>query len=317
MLPSIHVFGIHIPSYALMLGIGIASFLLLFLYQFRDLYRRDRVTFNRLLFVTLLSVVALGVSAAFFNSLFHSIEEKKLVIGGITWLGGVVGAIATFLVLTHYLVPKKRGYTFETLSAMMPGMALAHAFGRVGCFLGGCCYGRVSNSPLAVVYPANSSAAKLYPNADATGSLPVLPIPLFEAVFELLLFAALFYLVKKKKAYGPSLYAVAYGAFRFVCEYFRGDSRGSVGGFLTPSQLLSLVLIAFGVVIFLEMRGIAFKKWHEKRLLSKETADRLPIVSLDASSDATKLRALHELFKEGVITEAEYEAKKKEILERM
>ena len=158
MLPSIHVFGIHIPSYALMLGIGIASFLLLFLYQFRDLYRSDRVTFNRLLFVTLLSVVALGVSAAFFNSLFHSIEEKKLVIGGITWLGGVVGAIATFLVLTHYLVPKKRGYTFETLSAMMPGMALAHAFGRVGCFLGGCCYGRVSNSPLAVVYPANSSA---------------------------------------------------------------------------------------------------------------------------------------------------------------
>ena len=43
----------------------------------------------------------------------------------------------------------------------------------------------------------------------------------------------------------------------------------------------------------------------------------MPIVSLDTSSDATKLRELHELFEEGVITEAEYEAKKKEILERM
>ena len=161
MLRSIHFLGLHIPSYFLMLILGLTAFTALFFIAFRSLYREDRVTYNRLLFVLILSVIGLGVFAFLFNSLFHSIEEGRLTLGGITWLGGACGAILTFLVLCRLLVPKKRGYETETLSMLMPGMALGHAFGRVGCFLGGCCYGRVSDSPLAVVYPEGSHAAKL------------------------------------------------------------------------------------------------------------------------------------------------------------
>lgn len=317
MLPSFHFLGFHVPSYTFMLVCGIVSFLLLFLWFFRNLLKEDRVTFNRLLFVSCLSIGALGIFAFLFNSLFHSIEEKRLVLGGITWLGGAVGAIFTFLLLTRLLVPKKRGYEPETLSLLMPGIALGHAFGRVGCFLGGCCYGKVSDSFLAVVYPEGSSAAKLYPNADGSGSLPVLPMPLFEAAFELLLFFALMLLPKRAKRYGLSLYAVGYGLFRFVAEFFRGDSRGSVGGFVTPSQLLSLVLILFGIFVFLEMKGLLFRKMHQKRLVTQGLSDALPITILDETKDAALLRDLHRLFEEGVLTEEEYEQKKKEILERM
>ena len=317
MLKSFHFLGIHIPSYAFMLVLGLTAFFILFLYFFKSLRKEDCVTFNRLLFVTCISIVCLGVSAFLFNSLFHSIEEKRIVLGGITWLGGFVGAIAAFLFMIHALVPKKRGYEAETLSVLMPGIALAHAFGRVGCFLGGCCYGKVSDSPLAVVYPSGSSAAKLYPNAEGTGSLAVLPIPLFEAGFELLLFFVLMLLAKKYSKYALSLYCGCYGTFRFIAEFFRGDSRGSVGGFLSPSQLLSIFLILFGVLLFLEMKGVALKKLHEKRMLAQRMSDALPITRLVTSRDAEILRDLHALFLDGVISEEEYEDKKQKILERM
>lgn len=317
MLRSFHFLWFHVPTYSLMVVLGLIAFFGLFIYFFRTLVKSDRVTFNRLLFVTCISVACLGVSAFLFNSLFHSIEEGRIVFGGITWLGGVVGAIASFLVLTHLLVPKKRGYETETLSALMPGIALGHAFGRVGCFLGGCCYGRVSDSPFAVVYPAGSSAANLYPNADGTGSLPVLPIPLFEAAFELALFIVLILLAKKAKKYLLSIYCICYGTFRFFAEFFRGDSRGSVGAIVSPSQLLSIVAILFGALLLLEMRGYIFKKLHEKRIAMQNASDALPITRLVASRDAELLRDLHTLLEEGVITESEYEAKKQEILERI
>lgn len=318
MLRSFHFLWFHIPTYSLMLVLGLIAFFILFAGAFRNLFKEDRATFNRVLFVTCVSVACLGISAFLFNSLFHSIEEKKLVIGGITWLGGVVGAIAAFICLTHFLVPKKRGYEIETLSVLMPGIALAHAFGRVGCFLGGCCYGKVSDSLLAVVYPAGSSAANLYPNADGTGSLPVLPIPLFEAAFELVLFLVLILFVKKSKGkYALPIYCVGYGVFRFIAEFFRGDSRGSVGGLVSPSQLLSIIFVLFGVFLFLEMTGISFKKFHEKRVLAQQVADSLPITHVVTSRDAEILRDMHALLLDGIISEEEYEAKKQEILKRM
>lgn len=317
MLRTIHFFGLHIPSYFLMLVCGLAAFFTLFFLFFRPLFKSDRVTFNRLLFVLILSVVGLGVFAFLFNSLFHSIEQGKLVMGGITWLGGVVGAIISFLVLCRLLVPKKRGYEPETLSMLMPGMALGHAFGRIGCFLGGCCFGRVSDSTLAVIYPEGSYAAKLYPNAEGTGSLPVLPIPLFEAAFELMLFIFMMLLPKKVRKYSLSMYSIAYGAFRFVAEFYRGDERGSVGGFVTPSQLLSILLMLFGILLIFEMSGALFKGFHARRCLLQASSDALPITHLDETEDTRLLRELHALHKEGVITDDEYERKKREILERI
>lgn len=317
MLRSIDFFGLQIPTYFLMLICGLVAFFALFFFFFRSLMRDDRVTFNRILFVVLISLVGLGVFAFLFNSLFHSIEAGKLKLGGITWLGGACGAMATFLILCRLLVPKRRGYEAETLSLLMPGMALGHAFGRIGCYLAGCCYGRVSDSPLAVVYPNGSHAAIVHPNGDKTGSLPVLPIPLIEAAFELILFACMMLLPKRAKRYSLSLYSVAYGVFRFVAEFYRGDDRGSVGGFLTPSQLLSILLILFGIVLFLEMNGICFKRLHERRLSIQAVSDALPITRLDETDDTRLLRELHALCREGVITEEEYETKKKEILERI
>ena len=322
MLRSIHILGFHIPMYSLMLALAILSFLLLFRASLKKERESDAVTYRRCLFVACLSVAAVGVSAFVLNSVFHSIEEGRIVIGGITWLGGVVGGIPACLLLAHWLVPKKRGYELDLLDGMMPGMVLAHGLGRLGCFFGGCCYGGVTDSPLGVVFPEGSPAAKTYPNADGTGSLPVYPTQLFEAAFEIVFFAVLMLLCRKeKKKYTTALWCIGYAVFRFALEFLRGDDRGATGFLLSPSQLMSILLFVFGILLLLYRLGIGFSGLRAKMAVWQSEADALPISVLAPArgqqSDTDLLRELYELKEKGIITEEEYEAKKKEILARI
>jgi len=321
MLPHIHLLGMRIPMYSVMLAVGLLAFFALYLYSFRSEYRTDRVTFNRLSFSVCLSIGAMLLFAFLFDGLFHSIREGKLSFGGITWLGGVAGAFPAILLLTHFLVPRKRGYELDILDAVIPGIAVAHAFGRIGCFLGGCCFGKETDSVFGVSFPKGSVADKLYPNPDGTGSLPVLPTQLFEAAFELAIFFALLIISRKTKKYNTAIWSVSYGIFRFVLEFFRGDDRGSAAFSLSPGQMLSVILVIFGVLIILLRSGAAFKRFAERIKRWQSEADDLPIIPIDyvreRLSDPDMLRELEKLKDEGLITAEEYEKKRSEILERM
>ena len=321
MLPHIHIFGLHVPMYSIMLSVGIAVFFAFYLYYFYTEYRTDRVTFNRLTFSLCLSLASLALFAFLFDSLFHSISEGKLTFGGITWLGGVAGAFPAVILLTHFLVPKKRGYALDILDSLMPGLAIAHAFGRVGCFLGGCCFGKVTDSVFGISFPDGSPADKLYPSPDGEGSLPVLPTQLFEAAFELVLFLVLLLISRRTKKYNTAIWSISYGIFRFSLEFLRGDDRGSAVFALSPAQVLSILLFIFGVLIILFRRGLVSRRLSAKLEQWRDAADALPITPFDAvigkRCDVDVLRELYTLKEEGIITEEEYEKKKTEILERM
>ncbi len=303
--------------YGLMLCVGIIAFFALLFLFFQKTAREDRVSFNRILFVACLSIAALGGSAFLFDALFHSIEEGRPVFGGITWLGGVFGALPAVLLLTHALVPKKRGREIEVLDGMIPGMALAHCFGRLGCFFGGCCYGEATDSVFGVIFPVGSPAAKALPNAIGTGSVPVLPTQLFEALFELVLFGAMMLLARRIKGRFTEMYAVCYGTFRFFMEFLRGDDRGATGFFLSPAQVISLLLIGFGIFLILFRSGLVAKRLASLLTIWRQKADALPIVTLDAADGTRLLWELHALKEKGVITEEEFEEKKKDILTRL
>lgn len=320
MLSHIHILGIVLPMYSLMLAIGVAAFLILYFFAYKQEYQTDRVTFNRLTFAVLLSIVALAVFAFFFDSLFHSLEEGKLVFGGITWLGGVAGAIPAILILTHLLVPKKRGYALSVLDSLMPGLAIAHGIGRLGCFFGGCCFGKVTASVFGIVFPEGSLAEKLYPNPLAEGSLPVLPTQLFEAVFELIIFAVLMLLSRRTRKYNTAIWSIAYAIFRFTLEFFRGDDRGSSALWLSPAQVLSILLFIFGVLALLMRLGYTPRKLAARMAEWQTKADALPITpyaAVGVREHVERLRALQKMREENLITEEEYENKKKEILERL
>lgn len=322
MLPYLHIGGLHIPMYSLMLAVGGIAYVAVLLVTFTRFEKVHKDTIRKLFLVSVIGAGALAVSAFIFNSLFHSIEEGRLVLGGITWLGGVLGAIPAMIVLLHFFVPEAKGRALYFFSLLMPGLVLAHAFGRIGCFFGGCCYGAPTDSWLGISFPDGSSAADKYPSVTG-GSVPVLPTMLIEAIFELILFIVMMAARKKTKKYNIEIYAFAYGVFRFVMEFFRGDNRGGTGFFLSPSQLMCIILWIGACLLILYRQGKIFKnlpkkceQWQEEYKLDlvKKKEDRRCCATLSA---VNAIRELHKLHGEGILTKEEFENTKAKLLERI
>ncbi len=181
------------------------------------------------------------------------LEVFRFDKGGLMFYGGLIGAI----VVIAFFSKAKKVSLVRILDLCAVGLPLGHAFGRVGCFLNGCCFGRVCDSILSVKYPANSPAWWEQVGAGLIGrgaaeTLPILPSQLIEAAANLILFAALFVWARKKPAEGrvAGVYLVAYAAIRFFTETLRSDPRMMVGP-LTISQFLSLGAVAFGAWLLL------------------------------------------------------------------
>lgn len=294
-----------------MIFLGAVAFVLVTIFLFEKKEKLEKEVTNRVLILSIFGFAALGLSAFVFNSFFHSLKEGRLLLGGITWLGGVLGGFPVMLLLIHKLSPRTRGEALETFDLLIPGITIAHAFGRFGCFLGGCCYGGPTEGPLGVIFPAGSSAALKYPGADGA-SLPVLPTQLIESVFDILLFIVMIAAFRFLRRHMVETYAFSYGVFRFVLEFWRGDDRGSTGISVSPSQLMSIVLIALGTIVLLYRRGVIFKAHRARMLKLVEERKSSP---LPLTQKSTKLlRELKQLADEGVITEEEFTAKKREIL---
>ena len=285
MAPTIYVLGLNISTYALMAFLGFVAFVI---YLFAVVMREKRYDMGfclGILGVSAVGAVVLYVGALGFDILFMSIERGKLSVGSITWLGGIIFVILLLPTVIHFLVPKDKGCALDRLSTMMPGVVLAHTFGRVGCFFAGCCHGEPTDSFLGVVFPAGSSAGRLYPDylsqdyvVSEAGqffypSVPVLPTQLIEAGFELLLCIVMLALYKKLKHCNIEIYCFAYGAFRFALEFIRGDTRGETGLFLTPSQLMSIILWIIAILIILYKKNILFKKTYAKSEQWREEAE--------------------------------------------
>ena len=152
--------------------------------------------------------------------------------------GGIIAVIIFFIIYCRI----KKIDLFETADIFMPQVSIAQAFGRVGCFLAGCCYGAETTSPIGIVFPYGSIApagVKLWPTQlmSAGGNLIIAAI----------LFAVSYFAYKKKaKGIVLSSYLILYGVGRFIIEFFRNDARGSVGA-LSTSQFISIFIVIGGV----------------------------------------------------------------------
>ena len=179
--------------------------------------------------------------------------------GGLMFYGGLILAIGVFL--SWCRVKKERMLPLaDMLTTVIP---LGHAFGRIGCFFYGCCYGRVSQAEWAVSFPRGSPAwyaqlnAKMI-DASAQASLPVLPTQLFEAAAVATLFAVLVWVYcrfwKSRPGFTTGVYLVGYAIIRFGMEVLRGDPRAAIGPF-SIGQAISLALLLAGVAF------VAASKW--------------------------------------------------------
>ena len=124
----------------------------------------------------------------------HPLSVIRVDQGGLVFYGGLILAIIVYFAWCRI----KRLSFLETGDIMCAVLPLGHAFGRIGCFFYGCCYGKVSDSALAVRFPVHSPAwyeqvSSGLISTSASSSLPVLPTQLFESASLLLLFVVLMF----------------------------------------------------------------------------------------------------------------------------
>jgi len=152
------------------------------------------------------------------------------------------------------------------LDAVCRFAPLGHAFGRLGCFFGGCCFGAPTDSCLGLQFPAGSPAFLQHRTAgllapDAVASLPVHPSQLYETVGNLLLFALLLAVSKRRVGLPPgrltTLYLLGYALLRFGLEFLRGDDLRGVYFGLSTSQYVAIIVAAAAVLVVWRARRYA------------------------------------------------------------
>jgi phosphatidylglycerol:prolipoprotein diacylglycerol transferase len=165
--------------------------------------------------------------------------------GGLVFYGGLIGAALGGMLYARM----KKLPLWKLGDVLAPSIALGYVFGRIGCLLNGCCYGKPSNLPWAIRFPADN------PNHPPT--IPVHPTQIYDALLNLILYAGLAWLYRRKKFDGQvfGTYLLGYACTRSFVELFRGDYTPiHVHGGLTPAHLISIGVFATGVVLLVVLR---------------------------------------------------------------
>jgi phosphatidylglycerol:prolipoprotein diacylglycerol transferase len=160
--------------------------------------------------------------------------------GGLVYYGGLIGATLAGII---YLAWKKLP-VWKMADIFAPSIALGSVFGRIGCLLNGCCYGRTCDLPWAIHFPADHE----------THGAAVHPTEIYDGLLNLILYLGLAWLFRRKKFDGQifATYLVGYAIFRSIAEYYRGDyPTDHVHAGLTSAQLVSLPMFAAGLVLWL------------------------------------------------------------------
>lgn len=171
-------------------------------------------------------------------------EILRVDHGGLIFYGGLVGA-SLALIAYAFLA---RLPLWRLADFAIPGLAVGHAFGRVGCFLFGCCHGcPAARFPaLGIAFPPGT------PLGEATGSVPLYPVQLFEAAALLSIWFLLLRLHARPSRRPGAVFAaylLLYPPVRFALEFLRGDPRQPAIASLDIAQIVSLVLFAAGLAL--------------------------------------------------------------------
>lgn len=236
---------VGLSLYSLLMIAGLLVFIRYFLYQLEEKGGYSRSSANRLLLLLGVSLAVTYLCAFVFDGLYHFLEGEKFSEGGLTFISGFLGGAAAFAVLVYFLMKEERKHLLSLFNMLIPGVVLAHAIGRIGCFTAGCCYGKPTDSPLGIIFPRGYYADIVF------GQVPVHPTQLYEAAFLILFYFCLKFLPKVKDHKFAS-YLIGYGLFRALLEaFFRGDDRGLLFG-IAPSLVLSIAMVLAGAVILIK-----------------------------------------------------------------
>lgn len=166
--------------------------------------------------------------AALFENIYHT-DFQKIGQYGITFYGGLLIAIPLNFILLKFSLSR----FLLIFNISIPALLISHAIGRLGCFMAGCCYGKVSKGIFGIFFPNGEQR---------------IPTQLIEAIMLIVIFTIILKMVKFEDRY--FYYFLLYGIIRIFIELFRDDDRGSLfHSTISPAQLISILLICFAFSI--------------------------------------------------------------------
>jgi phosphatidylglycerol:prolipoprotein diacylglycerol transferase len=255
MFPRIlHIGSFNLTTY----GVLVALALVVGLFTVVHFARREGIDPDRAWSLGLVCVFASIVGAKLLLVLndwsFYSHNLRALFSFDFLQSAGVFsgGLVAAFVAGLFYAL-RHRMPVFKTMDVFAPAAALGHAIGRLGCFAAGCCYGKPTGLPWGVTF-TNPLA---YQTVGTPLNVPLHPTQIYEFLVELANFGVLVWLFRHKKFDGQifGTYLFLYGIARYFLEFLRGDGdRGSAfNGLMTTTQLLSIVMVIAGGLLWMRM----------------------------------------------------------------
>lgn len=262
--------------YEIFIMIGLVA--VLFLADKMSVKRKFSIKLQRLLILSAAGGIGIGFfGAILFQSVYNYIATGEFSLkSGMTFYGGLIFGAGLFLIAWFFgsklykaqdEAKARFGDVADMAACLIP---LAHGFGRMGCLFAGCCHGKATDAWYGIAHY----------NMDMNYKGTYVPVQLFEALFLFALSGLMMWLffsaTKKGEKKFPlfPVYLIIYGIWRFFIEYARGDERGqTIVSFLSPSQLVAVVLFAVGVGYVLVWWFVFRKKKAAERATPAETAE--------------------------------------------
>lgn len=234
---------VTIHGYGFMIGLGILLCLAMAWYR----AKKRGMNAEAILDIGIIAAVCgiLGAKLLYVIVEFPAFLQNPLQVLGSTGFvvyGGIIlGIISVILYCRRKNLP-----FLDYFDLAIPSVALAQGFGRIGCFLAGCCYGRPTSSMFGVVFPEGSLAP---------AGVPLIPTQLLSSGGDFLIVILLLLYSKRAKRPGDVgvAYMLLYGIGRFFIEFLRADERGSVS-VLSTSQLISIFIVIAAIILKLVLK---------------------------------------------------------------
>lgn len=241
---SIGHFTVH--TYGVMIAIGVILCVVMGYYR----AKRMEMKAESVLDLAILCVVMGFLGAKVFFVILswkQFLTDPLSVLGssGFVVYGGIIFGVVSALIYCKI----KNIRFFEYFDLLAPSVSLAQAFGRLGCFFAGCCYGKETSLPIGIVFPEGSFAP---------AGVPLLPTQLFSSAGDFVIAFVLVRMTGKMRHTGDvgALYLMLYGIGRFCVEFLRTNEQGGFIG-RTTAQLISIVFMIVSVGLFVRNKRAA------------------------------------------------------------
>ncbi|NWF99278.1 MAG: prolipoprotein diacylglyceryl transferase [Nitrospirae bacterium] len=241
---------VTIHTYGFMIAIGFLVALYFAIRQAKEEGLKSNIITDLSFYILVSAIIGsrlLFVLINFSYYISNPLAIFKLWEGGLVFYGGVILAVPVVL----WYVKKNNLKLWQIADIFAPSVAIGHAFGRIGCFFAGCCFGKTAETlPWGVIFT----------NPDCLAPLNVRlhPTQLYESAGEFINFFILL-LLQKRKSYNGQVfmtYILIYSVLRFIVEIFRGDfARGFIISGISVSQGISIIMFLTSILGILILRN--------------------------------------------------------------